>query len=124
MTDSVIASLNTELDAILQKNDIEVEQFLRNYVRRMCVRRFVKWFLVAWAVCCAIYWVPILNWNAAAIGRLALINVVRPFYNWEVWTDARCLIERNEVSDESHTTTDSNFIGSEECFTCENLGKF
>lgn len=127
MNDSVISSLNAELESIVQKNDVEVEKYLRNYVRRVNYRRFAKYFFVVLVLFGGIYWVPLLNWNASAIGRLALIKVVRPFYNWEVWTDARCLIDLSETSaereSEEHNTIDSNYIGSEECFTCENLSK-
>lgn len=127
MKDSVLSNLNTELDAILQKNDIRVEQFIRNYVRREYFRRFYKWFIVAFAFICAIYWVPTLNWNATAVGRLALIKVVRPFYNWENLDNERCLIGSGEslavdVTDEH--SIDANSISLEECSTCENLSKF
>lgn len=127
MNDSVISSLNAELESILHKNDVEVEKYLSNYVRRVNYRRFAKYFLVVLALFGGIYWVPILNWNASAIGRLALIKLVRPFYNWEAWTDARCLIYLSETATgreaEEHNTIDSNYIGSDECFTCENLSK-
>lgn len=125
MKESVLSNLNTELDAILQKNDIIAEQFIRNYVRREYFRRFYKWFIVAIAFVCAIYWVPTLNWNATAVGRLALIKVVRPFYNWENLDNERCLIGSSEslaVTDEP--SIDANSISLEECSTCENLGKF
>lgn len=127
MTDSVISALNKELDALLQKNDVEAEKLFRDYVRRQYFRRFFKWFLVVLAILCAIYWVPTLNWNAAAIGRLVLIKLVRPFYNWEKWADARCLIEWSHTSEMHETDENSNepnLFSLDECSTCENLGKF
>lgn len=127
MNDSVISTLNTELEAILQKNDIEVERLLCNYVRRVYFRRIGKWFLIALAFVCAIYWVPTLNWNATAIARLALIKLVLPFYNWENWANARCLIKADKSSTvhalDEHTI-DLNSITSDECSVCENLSKF
>lgn len=120
------STLNAELNALLERNDFVAEQFLRNYVRRVYFRRCIKWFVVALAIAFAIYWVPTLTWNATAIGRLALINLVLPFYNWEEWTNVRCLIESSEttvqMSDEHGS--DSNSMSSEECSTCENLCKF
>lgn len=124
MDSSAIPALNAELDAILQKNDVEVERFLRNYIYREYFRRFVKWFLVAISILCAIYWVPILNWNASAVGRLFLIKLVLPFYNWENWANARCLIEWSEPpSTVEEYSIDSNSVSPDECSTCENLCK-
>lgn len=126
MKDSVVANLNTELDAILQKNDVAVEQFIRNHVRRDYFRRFFKWFIVELVFLCAIYWVPALNWNATAVGRLALIKVVRPFYNWEILANERCLIGWGKslaVHATDEQSIDTNSIAFEECSTCENLCK-
>lgn len=125
MDGSAVSALNAGLDAILKKNDVEVERLLRNYIQRESCRRFVKWFLVAISILCAIYWVPTLNWNATAVGRLLLIKLVRPLYNWENWSNARCLIEWSEPpSMVEEYTIDSNSISSDECSTCENLCKF
>lgn len=126
MNDSAISALNKELEAILVKNDEEVDRFLRAYIRREYVRRFVKWLAVAMAISCAIYWVPTLNWNATAVGRLVLIKLVLPFYNWEQWSNTRCLIEWTEGSSVESIDEhgfDSNVISSHECSTCENLSK-
>lgn len=127
MTDSLISALNKELEALLQKNDVEAEKLFRDYVRRQYFRRFFKWFFVVLVISCAIYWVPTLNWNATAIGRLVLIKLVHPFYNWEKWANARCLIEwsyTSKMHEIDENSIEPNLISLDECSTCENLGKF
>lgn len=119
--------LDAELKSILQKNDVEVERFLRIYIYRAYIWRFIKWLSIVTGFLCAIYWVPILNWNASAIGRLGLIHSVHPFYNWEHLANARCLVDMGDTSAmhtfEEHHNIDPNSVPTDTCSICENLSK-
>lgn len=124
------AVLNSELEVLLSESDAsdEVKNYLKNYSRRLLLRNFFKWFIlilifitIGWAL---IYYIPILNWNASAIGRLALIKLVLPYYDWQHFYKSRCLVEkpRDETSKPKDEYKGYSEFGRDECAVCENLG--
>lgn len=118
--------LNSELESILASstdND-EVIQYLNSHIRYRLLRRYLAWLGIITAtvaiLSASIYYIPALNWNASAIGRLVLINCVLPYYNWKPLYNSRCLIERSQEGEQigkayTEFTTD-------DCAVCENLG--
>lgn len=125
------SELNSELEAILSESDgsDEVKKYLKTYVRLSIFRRYIKWLIfISTAisiVCASIYYIPILNWNASAIGRLALIKLVLPYYDWQYLYKSRCLVEksRDEVSTFDDEFKDYDEFDRDECAVCENLGE-
>lgn len=125
------AVLNSELEMILSDPNTsdEVKNYLKNYSRRSLLRIYLKWIIfitilitIAWA---SIYYIPILNWNASAIGRLALIKLVLPYYDWQHLYKSRCLVEkpRDGILKPKDEYKGYNEFGRDECAVCENLGK-
>ncbi|XP_055299919.1 uncharacterized protein LOC129567275 [Sitodiplosis mosellana] len=121
--------LNSELEVILSNSDgsDEVKKYLKTYVRFSLLRRYIKcmiFVLIAIAtVCASIYYIPILNWNASAIGRLVLIKHVLPYYDWQHLYKSRCLVEK--FGDGKTTSTeeynDYGELNRDDCAVCENL---
>lgn len=126
-----IEQLNSEFVSVLSSNktengvgNTEVVEFLRQHLQRIFIWRILKWCSVALTISFAIYYVPILNWNASAVGRLFMIHFVKPVWNWEHLANGRCLIDlpsRNGVID---FKTNSIELFKEDCVICENLGNF
>lgn len=124
------AVLNSELDVVLSNLDgsDETRKYLKNYFRYLVLRRCVKWIvvisIVISVVSASIYYIPFLNWNASAIGRLVLIKLVLPYYDWQYLYKSRCLVEKSvdvtTTSDGGYT--DDGGFNSAECAVCENLG--
>lgn len=124
--------LNNELKAILTNpngND-EVTKYLKNYLRYSFFRRFIK-YLILINIFLAIpftliYYIPFLNWNASAIGRLALIKYLLPHYDWQYLYRSRCLIEKfnkqQTTYDNDNYNTYNEFNTLDECAVCESLG--
>lgn len=127
----ITAELNSELEAILTTPDgrNDVTNYLKKYLRNTFVKRYIMWlicitFLVA-ILSASIYYIPFLNWNASAIGRLVLIKLILPYYDWQHLYRSRCLIGQfpkgTSHNDEFKTYNEFN---TNECNVCENLGKF
>lgn len=120
--------LNSELETILSNPDgsEETEKYLKNYFRFSLLRRIVKWTIILTIVfgmvCASIYYVPFLNWNASAIGRLVMIKLVLPYYDWQYLYKTRCLLEKDESSTSTVQYKDYSDFNKDECAVCENLG--
>lgn len=129
--EKLTSELNSEMEVILSESDgsDEVKKYLKTYVRLSTFRRYIKWIvsisIAITIVCASIYYIPILNWNASAIGRLVLIKLVLPYYDWQYLYKSRCLVEkfRNEVSTTNEEFKDYDEFNRDECSVCENLGE-
>lgn len=124
------ADLNSELEVILnssQRSDVVMEElrahFRHSFLRR-CLKRLLFCMILVAALCSSIHYVPFLNWNASAIGRLALIKLVLPFYHWQYLYTARCLIKATQLEKPSVIRNVGNYGGftDDDCAVCENLG--
>lgn len=125
-----IATLNKQFESIfVHSNEIdETIKYLISYFRRLFIRRCVQLLIFLGflaSIYPLVYYIPILNWNASAIGRLALINLILPAYNWQHLYNSRCLIEisptQRMISADNQEETYVAFDG-EECTVCESLG--
>lgn len=124
--------LNSELEGILSTSNEteEVLKYLQNYLRHSFFCRCIKWFvllsLVIASFCLSIYYIPIVNWNASAIGRLALIKLILPFYDWKYLYNSRCFIESFpfEKPTEAGFYENDEETNIDECTICEGLGNF
>lgn len=124
--------LNNELEALLSTSNAtdEVMRYLREYLRYSFFRRCIKWFvllsLVIVILCLSIYYIPIVNWNASAIGRLTLIKLILPFYDWKYLYNSRCFIELYPLKKPTTTNfyEDDDETNIDECTICESLGRF
>lgn len=124
------AELNSELEAILITPDgsDEVVKYLKKHLRYSLFRRYLKWLIytsiVISILCASIYYIPLLNWNASAIGRLALIKLVLPYYDWQYLYRSRCLIEKAKEDKFSYKDENKAYdvFNKDECGICENLG--
>lgn len=109
----------------------EAIKYLKSYFRRLFIRRCVQFVILLGlfaSISALVYYVPILNWNASAIGRLALIKLILPAYDWKYLYSSRCLIEMSPTeqmikSDQQQETPYGEF-NAEYCAVCESLGKF
>lgn len=135
MSKTTLSSINTELEAILsvveENSSGNLKTIVKRWILRKLIRSYIKWTLLVATLCFAVYFVPFLNWNASAIGRLVLIEFVLPFYKWEYLYNADCLINgwsKEIYLDEKRNTGNndynSNQSNQESCAICENLGKF
>lgn len=125
VSEETVQSWNKELEIILS-GDSETVKCLRNHFRRLFLWKCVKWLALMATICSAFYYIPVLNWNVAALGRLGLIKFVLPFYNWESWSSARCLIDsiRSPIVAVHNEDYDYNNLARDECAICENICKF
>lgn len=120
---SEIEKLNLEIENILKSSD-EAVNYLRNYLRRRMILKCIKWWIIIIAICSAIYYIPFLNWNATAVGRIVLIKWILPFYDWRPLHNARCLIDAPSRNNENIDLDGSSYSSEENCAVCENFGKF
>lgn len=125
-----IATLNKQFESIfVHSNEIdETIKYLKSHFRRLFIRRCVQ-FLIFLGILALIYslvcYIPILNWNASAIGRLALIKIILPAYNWQYLYNSRCLIEMSPTQQMMRADNQEQPYGEfddEECTVCESLG--
>ncbi|XP_055643249.1 uncharacterized protein LOC129779665 [Toxorhynchites rutilus septentrionalis] len=67
----------------------------------------------------AVYYVPLLNWNVSAIGRLVMVQVL-PYWDWTQLYKSRCLVNTfNERIDKVSYYRDMPLF--EFCGVCENI---
>lgn len=130
MSKKVTASvhLNNELEAILTSSTEEpnlILNMLRNHFHRLFLMRFCKWTIVPIFLFYVFFYIQILNWNVTAIGRLFLIKNLLPIYDWENWSNARCMIPIKQIQDELKEYGGNNKIiqAQDECTYCEHLCK-
>lgn len=124
-----ISILNHQLEDILADETDELLKFVRNYMQRSFIWKCVKFFIFVglfYALAyLLVYYIPLLSWNASAIGRIALINLILPAYNWQYLYGSRCLME---ISSEKWIENGSDQLGTFDkfgdhyCNVCENLG--
>lgn len=130
MSDSKQKALNAEFEAILSETESSASEnivkcTLQNHLQRLFIRRCMKWLLVLVTLCSAVYYIPSLNWNASAVGRLALIKFVLPFYNWKYLYNADCLIKTWPTESYQASSKEENYAdyNVENCAICETLGE-
>lgn len=125
-----IATLNQQFESIfVHSNEIdETVKYLKSYFRRVFIRRCIQ-LLIVFGFLVSIYslvsYIPMLNWNASAIGRLALIKLILPAYNWQYLYNSRCLLETSASRPITRADNQQEtYVGynDEECTICESLG--
>lgn len=120
--ESIIQSVDT-----LQLSDMEIYKAfapLRWHLFRCKWTKRAKLAAVIAIVALAVYYVPVLNWNAAAIGRLAMIQIL-PYWDWIPLYKERCLIKDFPEFTEKQSLSGTTFLLSfEDCSVCESVGKF
>lgn len=130
-----IATLNKQFESIFSNsNEIdETVKYLKTYFQRIFIRRCIRlliFLVILISIYLLIYYIPNLNWNASAIGRLALVKLILPAYNWQYLYNSRCLIEMPMSTPSEIIRGDdqqeSTYVGlsDEECTVCESLGKY
>lgn len=122
--------LNNDLGVILNHFETidEVNQYLKKYLRFVLIGRYVKWtfllFIFVAVLCSTIYYSPTVNWNVSAIGRLSLIKLILPYFNWQYLYNSRCLVSYPfEARIGAENYDNYGQIRDAECDVCENLGK-
>ncbi|XP_065091025.1 uncharacterized protein LOC135711978 [Ochlerotatus camptorhynchus] len=69
----------------------------------------------------AVYYVPVLNWNAAAVGRLTMIQIL-PYWDWIPLYKQRCLIRDFPEFIEKQSLSRTNILLSfDDCAVCESV---
>lgn len=125
-----IAILNKEFESIFAHSNgaDEAIKYLKSYFRRLFIRRCIQFFILLGlfaSIYSLVYYVPILNWHASAIGRLALIKLILPAYNWQYLYNSRCLIEMSPTEQIiNHQQETYGEFKEEDCSVCESLGNF
>lgn len=125
-----ISSLNKRLESILLHSNTtdETIKYLNSFFRLLFIRRCAQF--VIFLGCLAslfslVYYFSILNWNVSAIGRLALIKLILPAYNWQYLYNSRCLIEMPSTQQMIKADNEEEpyvEFNDEECTVCESLG--
>lgn len=116
--------LNRDFEYLLNSTDDEsIKKCLTAViVKEIRVTLFRKWFKVLLLIAFVLsqfYVIPFLNWNASAIGRIAMIKVLK-IWDWRYLYSVECLIERKVDDDHTPVSTDNIVI---DCSFCENIGK-
>lgn len=116
---------NAEFQQLLScnSNDHSIWSYLNRYIRIKFLKFVLKWFLCLALSMVLVYQVPTLNWNAAAIGRIVLLNLCDS-QKWEHLYSTDCLLPAFSGSkayeikpiDYDKLTTSTN------CDQCENIG--
>lgn len=126
-----IEQLNSEFETLFSSSktengaaNTEAIEFLRQHLQRTFIWRILKWCFVILIISTAVYYIPILNWNTSAIGRLLLINLVKPVWNWEQLTNAQCLIDLPVRDGLTDLQPSSSEVFEGDCVVCETLGDF
>lgn len=85
--------------------------------------KFFKIFAVLTFLSSSVYYIPFINWNISAIGRIAMIKIL-PIWNWKVHFNDKCLMPYFDVGLRSYKT-ESKFenVYRDDCAVCETLGK-
>lgn len=127
--EEVATRLNCELEVIFENSNTsaEINEHLKKYIRFAFIRRYVKWaiFMIIFiaVLSSSICYIPSLNWNASAIGRLTLIQFILPFFNWQYLYNSRCLIAYPlEKRIDKVNIVEFDDLRHDECVVCENLG--
>lgn len=127
------ANLSEKFETLLShlNGTDEAIKYLKSYFLRLLIWKCVRFVFLLGSIATAIYlsvnYIPTLNWNSSAIGRLALIKLLLPVYNWQYLYNSRCLIEMSATqqvirADEQEYYGDDS--EDEKCTVCENLGNF
>ncbi|XP_053691355.1 uncharacterized protein LOC128739878 [Sabethes cyaneus] len=68
----------------------------------------------------AIYYIPVLNWNASAVGKLAMIQIL-PYWDWRSHYKDRCLVKNlpwQRTHEDGKLFRTMNLL-AEDCNVCE-----
>lgn len=82
----------------------------------------LKWIFGFILIVALVYYIPILNWNVSAIGRLVMLQLLQ-YWDWTYLYSADCLIPSlNLLKNVENTKTfDTSIIN---CDYCENIGTY
>lgn len=127
------SSFDKEIDNIFAicKNNSSENKIIVNIITRHLLQqhlwRQIQYLSAIVFFAFAVYYVPFLNANLTACGRILLIKLL-PVWNWERLTDERCLLgplftENMYVTDAEHPFHSSQQLYRDDCVLCENNGK-
>ncbi|KAJ6636195.1 hypothetical protein Bhyg_14783 [Pseudolycoriella hygida] len=116
-----LEELNRGFESLLESiDDVQIKKCLvRKITKEIRLSAFRKLFQIVLFIALVtslVSVVPFLNWNASAIGRIAMIKVLK-LWDWRYVYKVDCLIERN-VGAPALQTVDSI---EDSCSFCENL---
>lgn len=127
----ITSELNHEFEVLLSSTSSDLDvTLLKTFIKKLFFLRCIKWLLITLLLYSIVYFIPVVNWNASAVGRLILIKLVLPFYDWQYLYNEHCLlnhmpIHSNDVGTSTATYTEHDYSEFNEdwCSTCENYGK-
>nr|XP_019531632.2 uncharacterized protein LOC109403282 [Aedes albopictus] len=125
-----VEALDQEFESIVQAigsmelSDCEIYKVFAplrwHLFRRKWVKR-LKLVAVAVVVALAVYHIPFLNWNASAVGRLAMIKVL-PYWDWRPLYKERCLLKDFPGVVQKQSEPQRPFaLPLDDCAVCENI---
>lgn len=121
------SELNHEFEVLLSSTSSDLDvTLLKTFIKKMFFLRCIKWLLITLLLYSIVYFIPVVNWNASAVGRLTLIKLVLPFYDWQYLYNEHCLLNKMQIqSNDVGTSTEHDYSEFNEdwCSTCENFGK-
>ncbi|XP_058821928.1 uncharacterized protein LOC131683710 [Topomyia yanbarensis] len=112
-----IAKLNlTKSEIYKALSPVRWQLFLNTWIKK------IKLAILLLVCTLAIYSIPLVNWNASAIGRLAMVQIL-PYWDWRPLYKDRCLI-KSFISKAGYQ--ESSYYNNEpladDCSVCENIG--
>lgn len=127
-----VAQLNRDIDNIfaLCKNDASetdlIVQLIRKHIQYTLLWRRIQCICAVVAIIAIAYYIPFVNANLTAIGRIALIKLL-PIWNWRELTDERCLFgplftKTIYTTDEAATQNQNgspHHLYKDDCVLCE-----
>lgn len=116
-----LESLNREFEQFISEQNESRKSVVWRQVNRAIWRQLSRRVSVVVLCSCLavllVSYIPQLNWSAAAVGRMALIQVL-PYWNWTHYHRDRCIWEKKKVLAGS---SDSQFKDAS-CHFCESIG--
>lgn len=127
------STFDKELENIFAvcKNNPNENQLIVKIITRHLLQqhlwRQLQYLSVIVLLAVTVYYVPLVNANLSAIGRIFLIKLL-PVWNWERLTDERCLLgplftKNMYVTDADNQFTSAPQLYKDDCVLCENNGK-
>ncbi|XP_055541717.1 uncharacterized protein LOC129727689 [Wyeomyia smithii] len=95
---------------------------LRWQMFRNCWVKRIKIFVLIATALIAIYYIPVLNWNASALGKLAMVQVL-PYLDWRPLYRDRCLVKSLpwKWNSQGNRFYHQNELLAEDCHVCETI---
>lgn len=124
-TQNRLNELNREFEYLFQSvDDDNIKKCLTaeiiKEIRILTFKKFFKILLLIVFVITQIYVIPFLNWNASAIGRIVMIEMLK-IWDWRHLYNVDCLIERHVEKTDFIQSSIGNI--EDDCSFCEKIGK-